>query len=84
MYQKVDTQILGTLWPFLKKTDALGVRALGIVINAPAMGGFGEVLGVDEDTDRPEAGCFSSVDDLLFKRDGGFAHFADFEGNVST
>ena len=29
-----------------------------------------------EDTDRPEAGCFSSVDDLLFKRDGGFAHFA--------
>ena len=41
---------------FAKKDDAVGVGAFKIVVHAPAVGGFGEFLVVDEDEDGFEAG----------------------------
>ena len=43
-------------WRFAKQDDAVRVRALAVVRHAPAVGGLGEDLGVDQHEHRLEAG----------------------------
>ena len=50
--------------------------------NAPAIGGLGEVLVVDDDETDFEAGIVASGDDEVFEFDLAVTDLADFEGDV--
>ena len=75
----------GGVWSgFLKQNYSVGVRALGVVAHAPAVGGLGELLAVDEDEDELKSGGQSGLDDVPFELDLAVANLADFECNEAS
>lgn len=69
---------------FSKEDDAVGVGAFGVVLDAPAVGGLGELLVVDEDEFGLKSGCDAAGKDGFFEFDFAAADFADFEGDVTA
>lgn len=65
----------------LEQDDAVAVGAGAVVGDAPAVGGFGEVLLVDHDAEGMERKPAGGGDDALFQFDEAVAHLADFEGD---
>ena len=62
----------------------MGVGAVLVVFDAPAVGGFCERVRVDEDFQRLETGSFATGEDMLFEEDFSVAHFADLDRCVSS
>ncbi len=69
---------------FPEQYDAVGVGALEIVVHAPAVGGFGEFLVVDEDEDGFQASGDAAGQDGFLQFDFAAPDFADFKGDVAT
>ena len=67
---------------FPKDNDAVTICAAGVVAHAPAVGGLGEVLRVDESILDFQARCNAGEKDLLFEFQLTLAHFTDFERNA--
>jgi hypothetical protein len=69
---------------FAENDDSVGVCAVLVVFNAPAAGGFGEGVGVDQDFHGIEPGGFAAGEDMFFEENFSPADFADFHGGVSA
>ena len=70
---------------FLEEHDAVCVGAFCVVVHAPAVGGFGEFLVVDQDEKRVKASRNAAGKDGFFEFDFATgADFADFEGDVAA
>ena len=70
---------------FAEQDDAVGVGAFGVVIHAPAIGGFGEFLVVDKNEERIKSGSDAAREDGLFQLDrAASADFTDFESDVAA
>jgi hypothetical protein len=69
---------------FTENDDSVRVCAVFVVFDAPAAGGFGEGVGVDQDFHGIEPGGFAAGEDMLFEEDFPAADFSDFHGGVAT
>ena len=73
------------LTSFLKKDNPIGIGAFGVIVDTPAICSFREFLVVDQDQQRAQAGGDTAREDRPLKFDrAAHAHFADFEGYVTT
>src|SRR5262245_7551322 len=67
---------------FLEYHNPVGVRAFGMVVHAPAVGGLGEFLVIDEEEGRSQSGCDAARHHRLFQLDLSAADFPHFERHV--
>ena len=68
----------------VKEDDAVGIGAFGVVVHAPAVGGFGEFLVVDQDQPGMKSGGHAAANDGFLQLDFAEADFADFKGDVTS
>ena len=64
----------------MEKDHSVGVGAVLVVFDAPAVGGLCERVRVDEDFQWLETCSFATGEDMLFEEDFAAAHFADLDG----
>ena len=62
--------------------NAVGIGTFEVIIDAPAIGGFGEFLIVDDHEHRLEAGGDAARQNRLFELGLAAMHLADLEGDV--
>ncbi len=60
------------------------IGPLGVVIHAPAVGSFGELLIVDQNQHRFQAGSDAAREDRFFEFGFATMNFANFKGDVTA
>lgn len=63
--------------------DSIGVCSAEVVVDSPAIGGFGEYLAVDHDTQRGQSGIHTRLKNGFLQEDIAGSDFPDFEGDAS-
>ena len=63
----------------MQQHDAIGVGAFVRIVHAPAVGGFGELLVVDQDRERLQTARCRGGEHEIFQQNFPIAHFTDLE-----
>src|SRR5690606_23281237 len=69
---------------FPEQDDPVGVGAFGVVVDAPAVRGFGEFLLIDQNQLRLQSGLAAAGDYGFLESNLAGANFADLEREVSA
>jgi hypothetical protein len=69
---------------FPEQDDAVCIGSFGHVVHTPAVGGFGELLVVDQNQERLQTCCYAAGQDGFLESGLAGMNFAHLKGNVAA